>query len=141
MGNPINYTDPSGKRVDPGCYTTECLYGWAQQNYDSERAYNLACQQGVVEDCSAAVQALGQIPGVPTVSALLGLIYNPDKKQARIVLEGDVPSPIDPPPGCTFHPRCPRAVKGTCDTEGPPLEELAGSNGHKVACWNPHVDT
>ncbi|MCK5673508.1 MAG: ATP-binding cassette domain-containing protein, partial [Spirochaetales bacterium] len=48
------------------------------------------------------------------------------------VLMGDVPSPINPPPGCYFHPRCPKAMD-KCKLEYPPLKE--SSPGHKVACW------
>ncbi|MEA1912156.1 MAG: oligopeptide/dipeptide ABC transporter ATP-binding protein [Spirochaetota bacterium] len=48
------------------------------------------------------------------------------------VLMGDVPSPINPPSGCYFHPRCPRAMD-KCKLEYPPLKEV--SPGHKVACW------
>ncbi len=48
------------------------------------------------------------------------------------VLMGDVPSPINPPRGCHFHPRCPR-VMDKCKLEYPPLKEV--SPGHKVACW------
>lgn len=48
------------------------------------------------------------------------------------VLMGDVPSPINPPTGCHFHPRCPR-VMDKCKLEYPPLKEV--STGHKVACW------
>jgi oligopeptide/dipeptide ABC transporter ATP-binding protein len=83
-------------------------------------------------------------PRHPYTRALLSAVpaTDPEKKRLRIVLEGDVPSPIDPPPGCAFHPRCPRAIKGTCDREVPPLEELSSERGtgHKVACWNPHVE-
>jgi oligopeptide/dipeptide ABC transporter ATP-binding protein len=61
---------------------------------------------------------------------------DPDRKRVRLVLEGDVPSPMDPPPGCAFHPRCPRAIPGTCDRDAPRLEETA--EDHRVACWNPH---
>ena len=82
----------------------------------------------------------------PYTRALLGAVpsQDPEKKKLRIVLEGDQPSAIDPPPGCPFHPRCPRIVKGTCDKELPNLEEKGpaadGPTGHKVACWNPHTD-
>jgi oligopeptide transport system ATP-binding protein len=58
-------------------------------------------------------------------------------KKLKVLLEGDVPSPIDPPAGCTFHPRCPRKVPGTCDKEVPVLSETLAGSGHKVACWNP----
>ncbi|MGH2693614.1 MAG: ABC transporter ATP-binding protein [Actinomycetota bacterium] len=60
----------------------------------------------------------------------------------RIVLEGDVPSPVDPPSGCPFHPRCPKAravgnggIPENCRIEMPPLGELA--RGHTAACWYP----
>ena len=43
------------------------------------------------------------------------------------------------PPGCAFHPRCPRAIAGTCDRDVPRLEETSAGSGHKVACWNPHT--
>jgi len=78
----------------------------------------------------------------PYTRALLSSVAaaDPTKKRLRIVLEGDVPSPIDPPPGCPFHPRCPRVVKGTCDRELPPFAEVKLGSGHKVACWNPHTD-
>ena len=48
----------------------------------------------------------------------------------RIVLEGDVPSPINPPSACRFHPRCPRFVEGHCDVEEPALIQRGGSPGH-----------
>jgi oligopeptide transport system ATP-binding protein len=78
----------------------------------------------------------------PYTRALLAAAPQPDpqRKRLRIVLQGDVPSPIDPPPGCAFHPRCPRAVNGTCDKEIPRLEETAPGSGHRVACWNPETD-
>jgi len=57
---------------------------------------------------------------------------DPDNQRQRIVLEGDVPSPLDPPAGCRFHPRCSLAKKGLCDKDEPPLRELAP--GHVVAC-------
>jgi oligopeptide/dipeptide ABC transporter ATP-binding protein len=76
----------------------------------------------------------------PYTRALLAAAPQPDpeRKRMRLVLEGDVPSPIDPPAGCAFHPRCPRAVKGTCDQEVPPLDETRTAEGHRVACWNPY---
>ncbi len=58
---------------------------------------------------------------------------NPKGRENRDpVLMGDVPSPINPPSGCYFHPRCPRAME-KCKMEYPPLREV--SPGHKVACW------
>jgi len=77
----------------------------------------------------------------PYTRALLSAIPVPDPthRRLRILLEGDVPSPIDPPPGCTFHPRCPRAIEGKCDRDVPSLHELEPGSLHRVACWNPHV--
>jgi oligopeptide transport system ATP-binding protein len=77
----------------------------------------------------------------PYTRALLSAIPVPDPqhRRLRILLEGDVPSPIDPPSGCTFHPRCPRMLVGQCDTQIPRLHELESGSGHRVACWNPHV--
>jgi oligopeptide transport system ATP-binding protein len=78
----------------------------------------------------------------PYTRALLSAVpvADPSRKRLRILLEGDVPSPIDPPAGCSFHPRCPRFVPGTCDKEIPVLSEMRIGSGHKVACWNPHDD-
>jgi oligopeptide/dipeptide ABC transporter ATP-binding protein len=75
----------------------------------------------------------------PYTRALLASAPQPDpeRKRVRLVLEGEVPSPIAPPTGCAFHPRCPRAIKGTCDREIPALEEPVKDSGHRVACWNP----
>jgi oligopeptide/dipeptide ABC transporter ATP-binding protein len=55
----------------------------------------------------------------------------PGAKSRRIVLEGDVPSPINPPPGCTFHPRC-RLAEEICRTVRPELQEIG--TGHQAAC-------
>ncbi len=78
----------------------------------------------------------------PYTRALLSAIPVPDpeKRRLRVLLEGDVPSPIDPPPGCAFHPRCPRAEKGKCDVDTPVLEKLDPDSHHRVACWHPHVE-
>ena len=70
-----------------------------------------------------------------TVSLMSAIpIPDPTKKSKRIILQGDVPSPINPPSGCRFHPRCPIA-KEVCAKEEPPLQDLG--NGHKVACFFP----
>ncbi len=69
----------------------------------------------------------------PYTEALLSAVPVPDpavKRQKR-VLQGDVPSPVNPPPGCHFHTRCPYAV-ARCKVEAPPLREIAP--GHHVSC-------
>lgn len=70
----------------------------------------------------------------PYTRALLSAVPVPDptRKRQRVVLEGDVPSPLAPPSGCTFHPRCPIAQKGLCDVEVPLLRQLRPK--HEVAC-------
>jgi oligopeptide transport system ATP-binding protein len=77
----------------------------------------------------------------PYTRALLSAIPVPDpeRRRLRILLEGDVPSPIDPPSGCSFHPRCSRAEKGKCDVESPPLQEIESGSHHRVACFHPYV--
>jgi len=73
----------------------------------------------------------------PYTQALMSAIPIADPKKAgsrdRIILEGDVPSPINPPAGCHFHPRCSYAMKGICDKEEPVFKDYG--SGHFVACW------
>ena len=78
----------------------------------------------------------------PYTRALMSAIPVPDptKRRLRVLLEGDVPSPIDPPSACTFHPRCPRFEKGVCDVETPRLRELTAGSDHWVACHFPHTE-
>ncbi len=73
-------------------------------------------------------------PRHPYTKALLSAAPVPDPKahKKRLILEGDVPSPLDPPSGCAFHPRCPVAEKGLCDREVPALRMV--EPGHEVAC-------
>jgi peptide/nickel transport system ATP-binding protein/oligopeptide transport system ATP-binding protein len=72
-------------------------------------------------------------PRHPYTQALLAAIPAPDPSLARVktLLEGDVPSPIDPPPGCHFHTRC-RYAQSRCRMDAPTLEPAA--KGQSVAC-------
>ena len=81
----------------------------------------------------AASKAVVSAPKHPYTQALLSAVpvVDPDSKRQRIVLPGDVPSPINPPSGCPFHPRCPVA-EARCKTEVPALREV--SAGHFAAC-------
>jgi oligopeptide/dipeptide ABC transporter ATP-binding protein len=79
-------------------------------------------------------------PKHPYTGALLSAVPIPDPVRGRqrihVVLEGDVPSPINPPSACSFHPRCPRFHQGHCDVDTPELRPIAG-NGHVAACHYP----
>jgi peptide/nickel transport system ATP-binding protein len=124
---------------------------------DLQKEFNLtyifiAHDLGVVRHVSnrIAVMYLGKIvelspaeelytrPIMPYTEALLSAVPIPDpdlaEKRERIVLEGDVPSPINPPSGCRFHPRC-RYATDVCHEIEPPLVDYG--NSHFAACHHP----
>jgi len=82
----------------------------------------------------AATEDFSRSPRHPYTRALLLAVPLPDphRKTEPFAIEGDVPSPIDPPMGCAFHPRCPYRFD-RCSQQKPPLTEAA--DGHFVACW------
>jgi len=82
----------------------------------------------------AATEDFSRSPRHPYTRALLLAVPLPDphRKTEPFAIEGDVPSPIDPPTGCTFHPRCPYRFD-RCSQQKPPLADA--SDGHFVACW------
>jgi peptide/nickel transport system ATP-binding protein len=115
----------------------------------------IAHNMGVVEHISdrVAVMYLGKMveladrvttfrdPEHPYTQALLSAIPVPDpaRRRSRVILTGDVPSPVNPPSGCRFHPRCPLRIElgnpELCATDEPPLQEIAATAGaHLCAC-------
>jgi oligopeptide/dipeptide ABC transporter ATP-binding protein len=87
----------------------------------------------------AGSEQLYEHPRHPYTGALLSAVPRPGKegveRRERIVLRGDVPSPVAPPPACVFHPRCPRMKPGHCDVEAPELRPF--DTGHIAACHYP----
>jgi len=83
-------------------------------------------------------EELYEKPIHPYTQALLAAIPIPDpnenRARERVVIPGEPPNPIEPPPGCRFHTRCPRATE-VCSTVEPPLAEYPG--GHLAACHHP----
>jgi oligopeptide transport system ATP-binding protein len=83
----------------------------------------------------ASDRDLYQTPLHPYTEALLSAVPKAEagaKKRRRTILRGDVPSPMDPPPGCRFHTRCPQ-VMDLCKVREPPMREVRP--GHSVACF------
>ncbi len=106
-------------------------------------AHDLAVVEQITDRCGVLylggfaeigpTERLFESPQHPYTVSLLSAVPVPDphRKSSRIVLSGEPPSPLDPPRGCPFHPRCPIA-RDRCAEEEPPLEEVA--LGHRVAC-------
>jgi len=108
-------------------------------------AHNLAVIEHFSDD--VAVMYLGRIveiatadqlynnPRHPYTEALLSAVPLPDPSLSRqyVRLKGEVPSAVNPPPGCPFHPRCPIAMED-CAAIVPPLEQKSGQEGHLAAC-------
>lgn len=87
---------------------------------------------GKIVELSTGEEIFGQAYHPYTVALLSSTpIADPDSRRARIVLEGGVPSPVNPPSGCRFHPRCPK-VNSICSQVEPELVDIGG--GHLVAC-------
>lgn len=84
----------------------------------------------------ASADDLYENPKHPYTAALMSAIPQPDPKRTRehIVLRGEVPSPSNPPSGCPFHPRCPKAID-RCRSLLPPLESKGPNVEHVAACW------
>jgi oligopeptide/dipeptide ABC transporter ATP-binding protein len=83
----------------------------------------------------ASRRDLYEAPAHPYTRALLSAVPIPDPaleaRRERQVLAGEVPSPLNPPAGCVFHPRCPMAAE-RCRIEAPPLRPIG--SGHEAAC-------
>ncbi len=87
----------------------------------------------VVEEGSA--RELVEHPLHPYTQALISAVPTLDSSgRRRIVLPGDVPSPLNPPSGCRFHPRCPRA-QARCSVETPTLDLVPNQTGRRCACF------
>ena len=75
-------------------------------------------------------------PHHPYTEALLSAVPSVDGEiKVRIRLDGEIPSPANPPSGCVFHNRCPRFIQGVCEVTEPPLVEVAP--GHAMRCHIP----
>jgi peptide/nickel transport system ATP-binding protein len=79
-------------------------------------------------------EAIFSPPYHPYTEALLSAVPVADTrvKKRHVVLEGEIPSPLTPLPGCPFQTRCQYVIKGTCDSVVPPFKDMGG--GHVIAC-------
>jgi peptide/nickel transport system ATP-binding protein len=101
--------------------------------YFSERIFVMYAGK-IVE--KSPIELLLKNPAHPYTSALLLATSDPDANNAKTIKEvppGEPPSLVKPPPGCRFHPRCPKMIKGVCDVEEPPEFEIEPR--HVTACW------
>ena len=101
--------------------------------YFSERIFVMYAANLVEK---APVDDLLRNPLHPYTHALLAATSDPDYRNALTFKEvppGEPPSLIDPPPGCRFHPRCPRVIEGLCDVTEPP--DFEPEPGHFTKCW------
>lgn len=101
--------------------------------YFSSRIFVMYAGQ-VVE--KGQVDRLVNNPLHPYTHALLEATSDPDANNAKVMKEiptGEPPSLVKPPPGCRFHPRCPKMIAGVCDVETPP--EFNPAPGQYVSCW------
>jgi peptide/nickel transport system ATP-binding protein len=82
---------------------------------------------------TAPTEALFAAPSHPYTQALLAEVGRVEPgKRTYVPIKGEIPSPLDPPSGCHFHPRCPR-VMARCRESAPPLFDVAP--GRRSACW------
>jgi peptide/nickel transport system ATP-binding protein len=101
--------------------------------YFSERIFVMYAAKLVEK---APVNELLRNPLHPYTHALLAATSDPDYRNALVFKEvppGEPPSLIEPPPGCRFHPRCPRVIEGLCEVQEPP--EFEPEPRHFTACW------
>ena len=84
----------------------------------------------------AGTDELFRNPRHPYTLALMAAnpVPDPARRTERRVLSGDVPSPLDPPPGCPFHTRCPEAMPHCKTTPPPPIRTGRGADTHTVWC-------
>jgi peptide/nickel transport system ATP-binding protein len=102
-------------------------------SYFSERIFVMYAGNLVEK---AEVRQVLDHPLHPYTVALLTGTSEPDAKNAETFKEippGEPPSLVNPPSGCRFHPRCPKAIKGVCEVKEPP--EFEPEPGHQVKCW------